>query len=431
MEIPRKAKNLAEAYALLDPNYPLERKWLERFYADRPEEASITPLMDELLLDPNDDDKTIFTGHRGSGKTTELARLEEALQDTHTVVRFNVESLLNLGDVDYADLLVVLGIQVFQAARRSGVELDERRLNDLLFWYTTHVFEEDEKRKLESEIGGELNAVFAKFSVKLTTDAPRRQTVRAEAKANLSDLIERLNDLLEELQERSGHRTMVIVDGLDKMYDLHQVRDLFCQGANALMEPRCRVVYTVPLALYHTDDFQHVRMSFPRNFALPNIKTTEQDGSPCPEGQEALLKVLECRLMPGLFAPEAAERTVALCGGLLKELIALARNIALKARRVHGEQGPAQVEDVEYAARRVRNTYRGSLTEEQYRELWRIYDGGMFVNNPVSRTLLHNLSLLEYNGSDAWWSVHPIVRPLLEERADEFRRATGNKDEAI
>jgi len=216
---------------------------------------------------------------------------------------------------------------------------------------------------------------------------------------------------------------MVIVDGLDKMYDLNQVRDLFCQGANALMEPRCRAVYIVPLALYYTDDFQQMRMSFPRNFPLPNVKTTERNGAAFLEGHEALLQVLDRRLMPGLLAPEAAERAIALCGGLLKELIALVRNVVLKARRVHGERGLAQIEDVEYAARRVRNTYRGSLTEEQYRELWRIYGGGPFVNNPVSRTLLHNLSLLEYNGGDAWWSVHPIVRPLLEERANEFQDA--------
>jgi hypothetical protein len=420
MELLRKAENLSEAYILLDPDRPLEGRWLELFYADRPEEASITPLMEELQLDPSDEDKTIFTGHRGSGKTTELARLEEALQDTHTVVRFNVEGLLNLGDINYADLLVVLGLQVFQAARDSGVKLDESRLHDLLFWYTTHIFEEDERRRLESEVGGELDAVIARFSVKLTTDAPRREMVRAQAQANLSDLLERLNTLLEDLQKRSKCRTMVIVDGLDKMYDRNQVRDLFCQGANALLEPRCRAVYTVPLALYHTNDFQQVRMSFPRNFALPNIKAAERDGTLCPEGQETLLKVLTCRLMPGLLAPEAAERLVTLSGGLLKELIALARNTVLRARRTRGEGGPAHPEDVEYAARRVRNTYRGSLTQEQYRELWRIHSGEPFVNSEVARTLLHNLSLLEYDGGDAWWGVHPIVRPLLEERADEF-----------
>ncbi len=328
MEPPRRAENLTEAYALLDPERPLREKWLERFYAGRPEEASITSLMDELLrLDPSDDDKTLFTGHRGSGKTTELARLGEALRDTHTVVPVNVEGLLNLGDVDYADLLVVLGLEVFKAAQDSGVRLEEGRLHDLLFWYTTRVFEESERGKMESEVGGELNAAIAKFSVKLTTDAPyRREHVRAEAQANLSDLLERLNLLLEDLHEKSGRRTLVIVDGLDKMYDQNQVRDLFCRGANALLEPRCRIVYTVPLALYHTNDFQHVRMSFPRNFVLPNVKTTERDGNICREGRESLLEVLDRRLMPGLLAPEAAERLVELCGGLLKELIALARS---------------------------------------------------------------------------------------------------------
>jgi len=372
-------------------------------------------------LDSRQDDKTIFTGHRGSGKTTELARLEEALRPTHTVARFNVESLLNLGDVDYADLLVVLGLQVFQAARRSGIPLDERRLQDLVFWYATHVLEEDEKRKIGSEVGGELNAIIAKFSVKLTTDAPKRQAIRAEAHANLSDLLERLNALLENLRDRSGRRTMVMVDGLDKMYDLNQVRDLFCQGANALMAPECRIVYTVPLALYHTNDLQQVRMSFTRHFALPNIKAAERDGSPCVEGRDVLLRVLDHRLAPGLVSPEAAGRLVDLCGGLLKELIALARSTALHARRLRGERGPALPDDVEYAARQVRNTYRGLLTEEQYRELWRIFQGGPFVNSPLARDLLHNLSLLEYDGGDAWWAVHPIVRPLLEERADDLK----------
>jgi len=426
MELLRKAENLTEAYVLLDPDRPLEGEWFRHFYADRPDEASIAPLIDELLLDPRNDDKTIFTGHRGSGKTTELARLEERLRPTHTVVRFSVESLLNLGDVNYADLLVVLGLQVFQAARQSGIELDEQRLHDLLFWYTTHVFEQGERGGLESEVGGELNALIAKFNIKLTTDAPyRRDTVRAQAQANLSDVLERLNVLLDDLHTRSGHRTMVIVDGLDKMYDLNQVRDLFCQGANALIEPRCRAIYTVPLALYHTDDFQQVRTSFTRDFPLPNVKAVERDGrTPCPEGRQALLNVLDCRLMPGLLTPEAADRLVELCGGVLKELIALARNAVLRARRVRGEKGPAQPEDVEYAARRVRNTYRAGLTQAQYQELWRLYGGGRFVNSEVSRSLMHNLSLLGYDGGDAWWTIHPIVRPLLEERADELRQAT-------
>lgn len=421
MEPLRKAKNLTEAYQLFDPNRPLEGEWLKDFYAHRPDEASIIPLIDGLLLDSREDDKTIFTGHRGSGKTTELARLEKEFENTHTVVRWNVEDRLNLGDVDYADLLVMLGLEVFQKAQRSGVELEKQKLDDLRFWYATHVFEEDERRRLESQIGGEVEAVFARFNVKFTTDAPKRHTIRAEAQAHLSDLLKRLDSLLEDLYKRSNRRTLIIVDGLDKIYDQKQVSALFCQGANALLAPRCRIVYTVPLSIYYTNDFQQVRLAFPRNFVLANVKTVERDGTPCKNGQEMLKMVLHRRLMPELLTPEAEERLVALSGGLLKELIALAREAVLHARRLRGEHGPVQPEDVEYAARQVRNTYRASLTEEQYRELARVYQGGRFTNSEVARQLLHNLSLLEYNGGDAWWAIHPIVRPLVEERIDEFR----------
>ena len=422
MELLRKAENLTEAYVVLDPAHPLEGEWLECFYTERPEEASITYLIDELLTDPGDDDKTLLTGHRGSGKTTELARLEKTLQDTHTIVRFDIEGRLNLGDADYADLLVVMGLEVFKKARAVGVKLDEQKLHDLLFWYTTRVFEESERSKLESELSGELDALFARFNVRLTSDAPyRREIVRAQAQAHLSDLLGRLNVLLDDLQARSGRRTLVIVDGLDKMHDLNQVRDFFFHGFGALAQTCCRVIYTVPLSLYHTDDFQNVRRSFARHFILPNVKTVKQDGTPYREGQEALLQVLDRRLMPGLLTPETAGRLVDLCGGLLKELITLARDAVLRARRLRGEQGPVEPEDVEYVARHMRNTYRSSLTQEQYRTLWRIYQGKHFTNNETARSLLHNLSLLEYDGGDTWWGINPIVRPLLEERADEFR----------
>ncbi len=412
---PQQAQTLAEAYRVLDPLRPLDGEWFNSFYAERPESAGIQSLLDELMLDDRRDDKTIFTGHRGSGKTTELTRLARELADSHFVVRIDAEELLNLGDVDYADLLVMMGLQIFRRARESGIRLSEERVQNLQFWYRTHILEEEERPALDAEIGAQLNAGIASIAAKLRTDAPRRQRARAEAQANLSDLLERLNELLEDLQDKTKRRILVIVDGLDKMYDLDQVSRLFLHGANALIEPRCRVIYTVPIAIYYTNDFQQVRLSFPRNFALPNIKTEERDGNPCQEGRQALRKVLERRMMGELLEPEATERLVELSGGLLKELIALTRNSVLRARRLQGEQGPVRVEDVEYAARQVRNTYQASLTEAHYHELQRLAQGERFTNSPMMRELLHNLSVLEYNGDGAWWTIHPVVRPLVEE----------------
>jgi hypothetical protein len=63
----------------------------------------------------------------------------------------------------------------------------------------------------------------------------------------------------------------------------------------------------------------------------------------------------------------------------------------------------------------VQNAYSAFLTEAHYQELARILRGGQFKNSDVARELIHNLSLLAYNGGPVWWGVHPIVRPLVEE----------------
>jgi len=68
----------------------------------------------------------------------------------------------------------------------------------------------------------------------------------------------------------------------------------------------------------------------------------------------------------------------------------------------------------------VRNTFRAMLMEEHYRELARILRGEPFVNSPVAWELIHNLSLLAYNGEKAWWGIHPIVRSLVEEWVNRY-----------
>lgn len=410
------AQTLRDAYTTLDPLCSLSGNWMQHYYVERPEECSINGLLDELQLDRSEDDKTLFTGYRGSGKTTELHRLEEALQGDHLVVFMNVEEFMNLGDIHYTDLLVLLGLEVFRVTQKAGFRTEERLLKDLRFWYEEHILEKAKGTEAEVSFNLGLDLLIAKLGGRIKSDASRRETIRSATKAHLSDLLERLNCLLQELHEKVEKRILVIVDGLDKVYDLSQVRDLFLQGANALLEPRCRIIYTVPYALSYSNDFQQVRLTYPRFYILPNIKTHQADRwQPYSAGVNMLEEVLHRRVAPALLSGEAKKRLIEYSGGLLKELISLARSSLVVARRLRGDQGPIQADDVEYAVQQVQNTFRALLTEDQYRELARILDGGPFVNSFIAQELIHNLSLLAYDGGRIWWDVHPIVRPLVEE----------------
>ena len=43
------------------------------------------------------------------------------------------------------------------------------------------------------------------------------------------------------------------------------------------------------------------------------------------------------------------------------------------------------------------------------------------ADNTLAEQLAHNLSLLGYVNDESWWDVHPIILPLLQERAAELK----------
>ena len=411
------AKTLEEAYRYLNPLRPLQGEWLETFYVERPPDSRIDHLLEGLRMDISGDDKTLFSGQQGAGETTELNRLSQELQDSHILIFFSAEEMLNLGDIHYTDLLVLLGLQVYRKARAQGFAADDQKVRDLLVWYEEYLGR-DEIRRLQSEVNAEINLGVVRFGTRLAQDAPFRARVRNYSEANLSDLLTHLNDLLTELHQRSNQHILVIVDGLDKIYDLRRAAELFLHGANALIAPACRIIYTVPFPLFYSHDFQQVRQQFHRNFLLPNVKVQERNGAPYELGREMLRQVLLRRVQEELITREALEALVEASGGLLRELLHLARLSVLFAR--NRKDTRITLEDVESARREVRNTFRRILKAEDYENLWKVYEGKSLANIPpeAADRLLHNLSILEYDG-EIWWDVHPAVRDLLESAEDK------------
>ena len=47
----------------------------------------------------------------------------------------DVGELLKLGDIQYTDLLVLLGLAVFRVARQAGFGANEKMVAELRFWY--------------------------------------------------------------------------------------------------------------------------------------------------------------------------------------------------------------------------------------------------------------------------------------------------------
>jgi hypothetical protein len=74
-----------------------------------------------FLEDKRDPVKVLFTGHRGSGKSTELNKLATMLEDKFFIVRFSILRTLNPQDMTYVDLLLALATSLFKQATDANV----------------------------------------------------------------------------------------------------------------------------------------------------------------------------------------------------------------------------------------------------------------------------------------------------------------------
>jgi len=106
-----KAKVLSDVYDIFDPQEALSGDKLREYYVKR--ESPVESLAD--ILSSEKPLKYLFVGSRGNGKSTELNRLSELVADTLFVVSFSIKDKLNLFDVDYADILLVIATEIYES----------------------------------------------------------------------------------------------------------------------------------------------------------------------------------------------------------------------------------------------------------------------------------------------------------------------------
>jgi hypothetical protein len=423
------AKTLSEVLNVFDPQRPLQGAELEEYYVARP--MSQLELMRVFLEDKRDPVKVLFTGHRGSGKSTELNKLATMLEDKFFIVRFSILRTLNPQDMTYVDLLLALATSLFKQAtdanvlkRRTKGLVGDELLKDVYRWFTQEVIEEKFfEPKAEASAAASLNLLAVKLEGKIGAEASTRRTVRERVEPRLAELLERVNYVLDDVRRNARRRPLIIVEDTDKL-DLTRARDLFLEHATSLAVPKAHIVYTFPVALRHLTDFPQIRNNFAQRFILPNIRLHRQDGTTDEVGEAMLRRIAINRMDASLILSDALNLAVAMSGGLpltLVQLIQSAANLALsRGQKVIDESS------VQAAITEIRNDYQALLEPRHYQTLRRYHQSKWLVNEDEVREVLHNLSLLEYANDERWCDVHPIVLPLLE-REEASRRQEAQR----
>lgn len=408
-----KVDKLEDVYKNFDPLVPLPGN--SEFYVQR-KRNPLNNIRQILLRENPSPLKILFSGHRGSGKSTELNQLmaDDEIQKDYFVIHYSVKQVLDTAGLDYIDLLVSIGAQTYLKAQEMGLMDRDSLLNELDKWRST-IEKEVEKGFTtggEGGISAGLANFFNQLLIKLKIEYTNRIKIRQTLQLRMAEMIDIINLIMNEVKLKSGNDVLVAIDDLDKP-DLKIAEEIFYQRKESLTYPECNIIYTVPIALYYSQNFGQVKQNFTKSYVLPNVAITHKDHSPNIDGRNLMKEFVKKRMSPDLIDKDALEHAITISGGLFREMTRLIGSAGDEA--ISRDDEKIRLDDVKLAESEIRNEFRRMLRAKDYNALKKIHESCDIEDAETCAELMHNLSVLEYQNDGNWCDVHPAIVSLIEE----------------
>jgi hypothetical protein len=399
------------------PLKPRETGEPNPFYVDRPHNP-LGELEDNLLAPFFKPPKFFFSGHRGCGKSTELLRLgaNPQIREKYLPVHFTIRDEADINDLDFRDVLLSMAGQIYRTYHEEGGKLPKQMETELASWQGELVEEIErlQEGRRSFDIGGDLDAVFAKFGLKMKLEPATRTVIRQVFERNITGLIQIINEMSAAIQAETGRLPLVLIDDLDKP-DLPVATEIFHDRREIMLQPNCAIVYTVSSALFYSEEFDAIR---DQAIFLPNVKLHPEGcaGERYRQGYNTMRLFAYKRMARDLIAEDALAEAVCYSGGVFREMARIMRGALGRARRRGA--GHVEIEDVHLTVNEIQNEYRRILTAEDRAFLKDVHDDNQLVNHERLRPLMQLLAILEYRNGKNWCDVHPTLVDLLKENGN-------------
>jgi hypothetical protein len=325
---------------------------------------------------------------------------------------------------------------------KHGLGLHPKLVETTVDWFAEKAIERVDQLKTELAVeteaevkaGGNLLLLSARLIARVKSmfkgSTERRLTMRRNLQKYANELIDQVNLLLDEAVrtlESAGYKPdlLIVQDNLDRLPP-ETARRLFLINGDLLKSLKAHVIYTVPIAMVLAP--ASITSTFEHSFTMPMVKVAKQDGEPHTKGIQGLMKIVSQRMeIAKVFTAEAVARRLAVeSGGSVRDLMRLINYAQLAAR---GE-GKSKIDDeaADSAVTKLRLEFEKLLIPGQtyYPLLARVHaDKQPWVPDVDSddpraveaareffSQLLFNGTVLEYNGGETWYDVHPVITKI-------------------
>lgn len=414
----RSASSLEQVLQFFDPRKPLfDANDLRHWFVDRP--YSPRESLRILLTTRDEPQKILFVGHRGNGKSTEIAKLCEELGSGFLPVMFHALDATGRTNLEYEDLMLAIATRTIRQcidsrlAPKPLIEPVGERWQQFRGWWRQMIAGTGiSSSETEISLGAELAGSLAKVEVGVKQSTETREALKLQVNRQMPELLSYLNWVIGEAESRSGKKLLLVVEGLDKV-DLGAARGIFRDHSPTITAPKAHMIFTFPLALRHSEEFYTIRAAFSNTQFLPNFcinlpHCADADTT----GRKNLRQLVLARAPETFFENEALDDLVLLSGGLPMILVELVQSAALFA--IGRKSARIEKADVARAAREARHNLFAPLTQAEREVLRARHADRAFNNDPIEQRLIYMGSLVEYPNDVQWCDAHPLLWPVLE-----------------
>lgn len=428
-------KLLTNLYNAFDPFYPLPAG--DPQYVDCREvrgDGDITVDLGKKIQQSQRMTCQLYTGHRGAGKSTELLRLEQHLQNKGCfVVYFAAEEEdIDPEDTEYTDILLACTKHLLKKlssnskspallnwVKSRGGELKELAQMDVAL----------DSISLESQI-----TLFAKLTANIRAVPSLRQEIRKKINPHTTTLIAALNEYIADAKQHlpPGYTQLaVIVDNLDRIVPLivaegrNNHDEIFIDRCGQLKGLDCHVIYTLPISMMYSNRANELASNYDNTEILPMIMVQTPDGNIHEPGVNIIKELIRKRvsvfspnlsLETGLFENlEILNQICLMSGGHVRNMLQLMEEAIQRTEKL-----PISATAVQRAITKIRDPFRRTVDDGEWQILAKVSRSKEIKNEEECRKLLFNRGVLEYRYLDEageiqyWHDVHPLIKGIKQ-----------------
>ncbi len=417
----------------------------QQLYVERPDAVS-QQILKQLRLYRKG--KWIFCGSTGTGKSSELVHLASQAGASYLVVALDLPASVNSPRlVQPFEVLVLIGAAAVRAADETfGHKVPQPLIEALVSAFrgvaTGRAADMDAVTLLKgvglfawgAGTGDAPALVEGAYNLRRALKRPALPTARTAlgglTRANLREgdpevtaLTQAVNAILAHLDSEFVRAPLVLVDGLDKVDDIDNIRGLFTD-TNLLAAIDAPTVYAAPITLMVDTEWKSAGDRF-RQMRLTNLLVTPPKWKSMTvelqarleTGRNVARRVVEARLenlgvrSEDAIDLDALEELISGSGGLLRTLIRL---VQLAIEEAHGrDSARIQLQDARAATAQLARELSASMNTLREKELKHVLNSGMPSGDQTSLELLIGSYVLPYDNGKIWWAPIPLVARLL------------------